>query len=85
MDSRIDARNQCRCRADRDTAKRVDLAAVAAGAFDVRAARNDLRLSGIDSDLISSFTARHPRRLRVLEPGRSEDRCRPHDARRGGS
>jgi hypothetical protein len=72
----MNARNQQKRRRDSWTAERVDLAALAARAFDLHAARNYLRLSGIRSELIASFSSRYPNGLRTAEPGRTHERRR---------
>lgn len=71
-----DPRRQHR-RADRATAERVDLAALTARAFDLHAAKNYLRLSGVQHDLIESFAARYPQGLRAAQPERIDERRRP--------
>lgn len=78
MKKSIDERHWQARRADRATAERVDLAALTARAFDLHAATNYLRLSGVHSDLIDSFAARYPQGLRAPQPERVDER------RRGG-
>jgi hypothetical protein len=60
MGRRIDGRMQQKRREDHSLAERVDLAALTARAFNLRAAKNYLRLSGVQSDLIESFASRYP-------------------------
>lgn len=63
-------------RSDRATAERVDLAALTARAFDLHAATNYLRLSGVEPHLIDSFAARYPQGLRAAQPERVDERRR---------
>lgn len=63
-------------RSDRATAERVDLAALTARAFDLHAATNYLRLSGVHADLVDSFAARYPQALRAPQPERVDERRR---------
>jgi hypothetical protein len=76
MEARTDTRHHQR-RTDRATAERVDLAALTARAFDLHAAKNYLRLSGVSSYLIASFAERYPHLLRAAEPERVDERRRP--------
>jgi hypothetical protein len=57
-------------------AERVDLAALTARAFNLHAAKNYLRLSGVASGLIESFAARYPGDLRAPSPERTRERRR---------
>lgn len=76
MDTSIDTRNRQQRRTDRWTAERLDLAALTARAFDLHAAKNYLRLSGVPSHLIDNFVARFPGALRAAAAGNIEDRRR---------
>lgn len=76
MNNKIDPRNHNKRRRDRSTAERVDLAALTARAFDLHAAKNYLKLSGVHNVLIESFAARFPGSLRTAEAERVEDRRR---------
>jgi hypothetical protein len=61
-------RSQQDRRMDSLTAERFDLAILAARAFDVRAGRNYLMLSGVSSSLVQRFVARYPSGVRVTMP-----------------
>jgi hypothetical protein len=74
MDRIIDARTRHKRRADRQTAERVDLAALTARAFDLHAATNYLRLSGVRDSVVQSFVERYPNVLRATQPERVEER-----------
>lgn len=76
MKFRDDPRQQGQRRFDRATAERVDLAALTARAFDLHAATNYLRLSGVQAHLIESFAARYPQGLRAAQPERVDERRR---------
>lgn len=52
-------------RTDSATAERFDLAVLAARAFDLRAGRTYLRLSGISSTVVQGFVDRYPGALRL--------------------
>lgn len=52
-------------RKDGWTAERINLAALAARAFDLHAAKNYLRLSGVSPDLVKRFASQYPAGLRA--------------------
>jgi hypothetical protein len=72
----IDARTEQQRRKDRWTAERVDLAVLTARAFDLYTARNYLRLSGMQDQLIASFSDRYPNGLRSVDAKLSHGRRR---------
>jgi hypothetical protein len=74
MGRRIDGRIQQKRRKDHSMAERVDLAALTARAFNLRVARNYLRLSGVESELIESFMSRYPHNLRSPAAERTRER-----------
>lgn len=80
MKIRTDGRHRQTRRTDRATAERVDLAALTARAFDLHAAKNYLRLSGMGAELIDSFATRYPQALRAAPPERIDERRRPPTA-----
>jgi len=61
-------------RVDNSTAERVDLAVLAARAFDLHAGHNYLVLSGVNPLIVHRFVLRYPRGLRRMATAHDRER-----------